>query len=224
MSLLSFNISLNHLFFLLIFLSYFLREVALEGIERILENDKKNDKFTFGNSPKATRKLFNMYIYTLSNLFSFICIIIINKRTKRYSLKSSETIDKSLSSNEIEYIYTDVLPINKTKLLTRTFILTVCDFTAQCIIFLIYLIVNNDGKLQLHERLDTIYIFNILSKYLFSKIVLKTQYYKHHYISFAINIICLIFLGSIEITQIEDKTRPLIIFIFIRILCQIFIL
>ena len=217
MSILSFNINLNHIFFLLIFLNYFLREVALEGINKIL----KNEKYKFGNSPKTTRKLFNMYIYTLSNLFSFVCIIIINKRTRRYSLKSSETLDKSLSSNTLEYIYTDDLPINKTKLLTRTFILTICDFIAQCIVFLIFLIVNDDDKLDLNERLDTLCIFNILSKYLFSKIILKTKYYKHHYISFAINIFCLILLGSIEITQIKNKTKPLIIFIFIRISSQI---
>ena len=220
MSILSFNISLIHIFFLLIFLNYFLREVALEGIDKILKNDKNDGKFTFGNSPKATRKLFNMYIYTLSNLFSFVCIIIINKRTRRFSLKSSETLDKSLSSNTLEYIYTDDLPINKTKLLTRTFILTICDFIAQCIVFLIFLIVNDDSKLDLHERLDTLCIFNILSKYLFSKIILQTKYYKHHYISFGINIFCLILLGSIEITQ-NKITRPLVIFIFIRISSQI---
>ena len=128
MSLLSFNINLNHIFFFLILLSYFLREVALEGINKILKRDE--DKFTFGNSWKATRKLFNIYIYTLSNLFSFFCIIIINKQTKRNSLKSSEILEKSFSSNEIKYIYTNNMPINKAKLLTRTFILTVCDFTA----------------------------------------------------------------------------------------------
>ena len=218
MSLLSFNINLNHIFFFLILLSYFLREVALEGINKILKRDE--DKFTFGNSPKATRKLFNIYIYTLSNLFSFFCIIIINKQTKRNSLKSSEILEKSFSSNEIKYIYINNMPINKAKLLTRTFILTVCDFTAQYIIFLIY-IVNDDTKLKINERLDMICIFSILSKYLFSKLILKAQYYKHHYISFAINIFCLILLGSIELAQIEFKT-PLTIFIIISISSQIF--
>ena len=176
MSLLSFNINLNHIFFFLIFVTYFLREVTLEGIDKILEKDE--DEFRFGNSIKATRKLFNMYIFTISNLFSFFSVIIINKWTRRYSLKSSEKLEKTSSLNEIKYIYTDELPINRAKLLIRTFILTVCDFTAQIIVFLIYFIVNDDNKLNLKERLDMISIFNILSIYLFSKLILKTQYYK----------------------------------------------
>ena len=75
MSLLSFNINLNHRFFL-IFLPYFLREVALEGIDKIFEKDE--DKFIFGNSKKTKRKLFYIYIYKLSKLFFFLLQLLID--------------------------------------------------------------------------------------------------------------------------------------------------
>ena len=228
MSILSFNISLNHIYFFLLFLNYFLREISLEVIDNIMDNkdneDNKDKKdFTFGNSSKAARKFFNMYIYTLSNLFSFFCIIIIKKRTNRYSLyinDTNETINKSISSKELEYIYTGDIPINKKKLFKRTYIITVCDFSAQYIVFLLYIIVNDDEKLEINKRLDIFCIFNILFQYLFSKMILKTKYYKHHYLSFAINIFCLIILGSYELTQIELKLT-IIIYIVIRIFSKI---
>ena len=63
----------------------------------------------------------------------------------------------------------------------RTLILAICDFFAQYNIFLLYFLVNDDSLLDVKERMDLLCIINILSIYLFSKILLKTRYYKHHY-------------------------------------------
>lgn len=54
MPLLSYDITLYHIFFLLLFLNYFLRGIVLERIDKIFDNED----YAFGESLKETKKFF----------------------------------------------------------------------------------------------------------------------------------------------------------------------
>ena len=204
---LSFSINKNHIFFLLIFISYFLREFTIEGIDRFLKEEKKeNEKELNYNTKKAIKKLFNIYIYTLSNLLSIVCVCIIKINTRSKVNKSKSITAEQKSSSHLELIYDDYEPINNKKLLIRTLMLTICDFLAQYLVFILYILFDKKKKIKIDIRFDFLCIINILSKYLFSKIILKTRYYKHHYLSFLINILCLIILCVFELRETKyDK-------------------
>ena len=216
MSCLSFEINKNHKYIIFIFISYFIREFVDEKLDEVF-NRKKID-YKFGETEKATKQLFNMYIFTISNYLSFFCICIIKLNTKSKSkIYVNDNTNKSIASNHIQYIYkSNDLPISLKKLLIRTFILTVCDFLAQSIIFIFYFIVNKDEAFVVRERMDFLNIVFILSIYLFSKIILYTRYYKHHYLSFLISLLCLIILGIFELTKIKYN-KYVIYYLFIRI-------
>ena len=218
MSILSFDVNKNHIFFLLIFISYSIREIVLEIIDDY--NKKKKLEYTFGNTKKATKKLFNIYIYTLSNFFSIVCIIIIKINTRRKFPKSDTLKPEQISDKQVKYIYTGGLPINENRLLIRTLMVAICDFIAQYIVFISYLLINSDNKVSIKDKLDFLCIINISAKYFFSMIILKTRYYKHHYLSFIINLFCLILLAVFELKEIKYD-KYVIIYLLVRIFSQL---
>jgi hypothetical protein len=218
MSILSFDVNKNHIFFLLIFISYSIREIVLEIIDDY--NKKKKLEYTFGNTKKATKKLFNIYIYTLSNFFSIVCIIIIKINTRRKFPKSDSLKPEQISDKQVKYIYTGGLPINENRLLIRTLMVAICDFIAQYIVFISYLLINSDNKVSIKDKLDFLCIINISAKYFFSMIILKTRYYKHHYLSFIINLFCLILLAAFELKEI-NYDKYVIIYLLVRISSQL---
>ena len=219
MNFLSFNISSNHIFFFLIFITYFIKELFDEYINTLF-SDEDQMKYQFGKTKSSTKKLFNMYVYTISNLLSIFAVCIINFRSKRKYFKSREIKDdNSSSSKKIRYIYNDI-PIKIGKLLKRTLTFTVCDFIAQFIVFILYFTINDDSKFKI-IKLDVLFIFNILARYLFSKILLKSRFYKHHYLALGINIFCLIILAIIEFIK-NDMNLYFMIYLFIRIISQLF--
>ena len=200
MSIISFDMSLNHIYFLLAFVFYFIRQYFYSAISSLV--GKENYKF--GNSKKATKKLFNMYTLIISDLFSVIFVLIIKLRTKEINLDLNEKkIDKKTSSADLEMIYNDDLPINRKKLLVRTLLLSICDFLSQVCLFLIYFFVNDDKEFDSMNKVDISCVINILSKFLFSRLILKTHFYKHHYLSLGINILFLIILCILEIIEME---------------------
>ena len=200
MSIISFDMSLNHIYFLLAFVFYFIRQYLFSVISSLI--GKENYKF--GDSKKATKKLFNIYTLIISDLFSVIFVLIIKLRTKDINLDLKEKIKKKeKSSLDLEFIYNDELPINQKKLLLRPLILSVCDFLSQICLFMIYFFVNNDNEFDSMNKVDISCIINILSKFLLSRLILKTYFYKHHYLSLGINILFLIILCILEIIEME---------------------
>ena len=213
MSIISIDMSLNHIYFLLVFVSYFLRQYLFNLIS---ETVRKED-YKYGNSKKATKKLFIIYVYIISDLISFIFVLIIKFRTKTPKIESEEIIKKKKSSTkDLEYIVNNELPINRKKLLVRTLLLSICDFLSQICLFLIYFFVNNDKLFDSQNKVDISCVLNILSKFLFSRLILKTLFYKHHYLSLGINIFFLIILCVLEIIEMEH-TLVNVLYSIIRI-------
>ena len=181
----------------------------------ILLEKKTNPNYFFGKTKTATIKLFNIYIYAISNLFAFIFICIIKIRSRRQLRKSRELSVELKPTQSLTYIYAGDLPVNKVNLYVRTILVALTDFIAQFSVFLLYFTVNDDNELSISDRMDNLNIFNIVSKYIFSRIILKTYYYRHHYISFAINGICFIILGSYELSKLKFSIEK-ILYILVR--------
>ena len=214
MSLLSFDFSVNHYFFVMIFFIYFIRFyiLYLATLEYV--------------GTQASEKFFNMYIFTISNLLSviFFCIVKVrsrrkNKKPKKHEFsfrhkKDSQTSSKTMN---LELIYEKKSPVNKFKLLIRTFIVSVADISAQYFVFIFYIFFET-GKIQI----DVVLIFNILSKYLLSRLILKTNYYKHHHLSFLINILCFVLFCFTDIQSMyKEWETNIIYYIVIKIFCTI---
>ena len=72
MAFISCDITKNHVYFLFLFISYFLREYIKKFVDKSLEG--KN--YAFGKSKNATITLFNIYVYLTSNLLAIFCVCI----------------------------------------------------------------------------------------------------------------------------------------------------
>lgn len=214
MSLLSFEFNRNHYYFIMIFIIYFIRYYVLY----LASSDDVG--------AQASRKFFNIYIYTISNLLSSVlfCIVKIRSRRKNKKLKKLELSlrhkkDSQASSKtmNLELIYEKKSPVNKFKLLRRTFIVSFADLSAQYFVFIFYIFCE-----IIKVQIDVVLIFNILSKYIFSQLILKTNYYKHHHLSFLINILCFVLFCFTDIQSMyRDWDTNIIYFIAIKIFCTI---
>ena len=67
------------------------------------------------------------------------------------------------------------------------------------------------------DEKNSIILFNIISKYILSIIILHSDMYKHHYLSLTINIIFLIGLAIFDIINIKRNTSY-VFYAFIRII------
>ena len=212
MAFINFELNLNHLFFLLFIIVYFIRKYIIDIVsESIIQDDSS------GKAKQATKKLFNMYIYIFSDLLCLFFVCIIKIRSK----KIQKTNNLLQSINSLEYIYSPSLPDKTGNILIKTFLVAVFDFIAQFPFFILYFVVNDDSKFENGDKMDITSIIKILSIYLLSRVFLKTYYYNHHYLSFGINIICIVALGAYELIQFDYEMIKIIFRLF-RLFSTIF--
>ena len=148
------------------------------------------------------QRLFNIYTNSISDLFALLpCLV------------------KKLSDN-IEY---DKEYISKRSVIPKILLISFFDIAAQISNFLYYLFKGRNEKEVAKSNLNILLIFKIISNYLLSRILLKTYFFRHHYVSFGINIFFLIILGifdASEIIKVNEEsgiTIGLIIYILIKI-------
>lgn len=201
------DLSFNHIFFLFLFIAYFIKTYINK-----LTKEEKNDNDENGN----VRTFFNIYIYTISDLLSIIFYIIERKRVKS-NPKSSKEEKTRLSQYSIQYIYgyNHQASQIKLKLILNLFLLSLSDLLAQFIILIFSLLID-----YYKPYLDYLLIFNIFFQYFFCRIFLKKRYYRHHYLSFIINIISLLIFSIIQHCNSKVNIRDLkyIFFALIMIL------
>ena len=184
------------------FVSIFTRLVFNEVIFRS-ENGKAN-------------RFFRMYSYIISHILSFIPYFI-----SRYLSRRKEKSDKN---KLIENYISNKIPKNyKWKNLAKSIlIVSLFGFFAE---FPYYLF----GMLS--DKMYQIYGFGISSIitpvliYIFSYCILKTYFYKHHYLSFAINSFCFLICFIIDLAiliQTKNNDYRYYINIILRILRLIF--
>ena len=155
------------------------------------------------------------YIGSLSDFLSIIPFIIIKIRSKDISkneLKKENIKEKEQdSNNNIEYIYSDQKTENNIKRAKRIFkfliIVSIFDFLA-CyldIIFKIIKIFTKDNLLINKVENNSSILFSIISMYVLSILILHSPFYRHHYVSMAINLLLLIILIILDIINIVNR-------------------
>ena len=81
------------------------------------------------------------------------------------------------------------------------------DFLAQYSNVIFNIIQKKTDSVINKINLNSVLIINIITKYLFSRLILQTPFYEHHYLCFLINLILLIVLGIIDIIQINNNNN-----------------
>ena len=210
---------LNRNYFL--FLSYFIITIIKDIVNKYITS-----------SDDIIHSFHRYYIYTLSDFLSIIPFIIIKVRSKGISknieLPKTETINSNSSKksskensmenpkftisdtfNTIEYIYSDNTNQNMIKRSKRIFklsiIISIFDFSAIYLNVTFNIIIQSSNFIIKKTKLNSIILFNIVSKYALSILILKTPFYKHNYLSLAINLVILIGLIIVDILGIDDN-------------------
>ena len=205
------KLNFNNIFFLFFLISFFAK-LYINKLSNKEENKEKGEKPEYN-----CRLLFNIYIYTISDLFSIFLFIIVKIKSRTHTNKQNN-YNKTLNINSDEdsnsskkIVYKGHLPINEHKLFLNIFLVAITDLLA-AYVKLIFFLVNKN-----YERpyIKYLLIFNIFFKYLFSKIFLKNKFYRHHYLSFVINIIGLVLLEISQITGNKNVKRNLKYFSFV---------
>ena len=210
---------LNRNYFL--FLSYFIITIIKDIVNKYITS-----------SDDIIHSFHRYYIYTLSDFLSIIPFIIIKVRSKGISknieLPKTETINSNSSKksskensmenpkftisdtfNTIEYIYSDNTNQNMIKRSKRIFklsiIISIFDFSAIYLNVTFNIIIQSSNFIIKKTKLNSIILFNIVSKYALSILILKTPFYKHNYLSLAVNLVILIGLIIVDILGIDDN-------------------
>ena len=153
-----------------------------------------------------------------NTILSHILALIPHMISKYLSKRKNKEIEKENDST-IEYIH-HKNPYKGKNIFKSTLLVSVFDFSGEAIIFLFYFINNKHEVVSLYT-LNSYLIFNTVMQYLASYIVLKTYFYKHHYLSFLINGICILITLILDIVFIVNKEigeYQYYIFIIIRLL------
>ena len=198
---------LNHFLFLLFFVISIL---------------KKYVNTFFPQKPKIPLEFLELYIYNLSDFFSIIPLFILQKRTKR----KKEIIDSN-SNKDVKgghgYIYNNREKTNpKSKI--RIFILTISDYISQIASVIFYVILNELNIPMKFAKLTSLLIINVIVIFIISKLILHNHFYRHHSLSLLINIICLIVLIIVDISNIinySGEIKMQFIYIIIKIVQSI---
>ena len=143
-------------------------------------------------------KLINLYAVWISDFLAFILYYIKLSRTQEKNIskkmtKEEEISDESSTRKESMFIYNNVYEdqlIKKSrKACSYSVFVALLDFAAQVLLFIFYwhkkIVMNNDANVLLNSSV----IFRIIFQYALSKFILKTNLYKHHYLSIFINTI-----------------------------------
>ena len=150
-----------------------------------------------------------------NTILSHILAIIPHMISRYLSKRKNKEIEKENDST-IEYIHHKNF-FKGRNIFKSTLLVSVFDFSAEAIIFLFYFI-NNKHEVIYYYSLNSYLIFNTVMQYLASYFVLKTYFYKHHYLSFLINSVCILIVLTLDIIFIvQDKIEDYQYYIFIII-------
>ena len=197
MSFLTFNINKNHILFPLLFLSYFLRQLCKE----LINNINKDKVLIFGNSSITKRTIIDIYLFTPSNLL----IIFLYCTEKIRAKKHNNPIENVTNSKDIELIYNKRSFVECKKVLKLVVLTSTFNFIPRIILFFLFFFVNDDSKFGYSPVMSSVSIFYILATSLLSRIFLNNYFYRHHFVSLAINIFGLIINAVIDIRNLNKK-------------------
>ena len=179
---------------------------------------KKSVQTYFEQNQRLAIDFLKLYMYDIGDFISIIPHCIMKKRIRAKSFNNDKIIldnDKILNddvnvnlniNNNIKFIHNDPADsINNFGTIVKIFLFTIVDFIAQISGIIFYVIKEGENLEVKLVNLNSSLIFSIISIILFSKIMLHSNFYRHHTFSFSIDILCLIVLTVIDIIQIKKE-------------------
>ena len=179
---------------------------------------KKSVQTYFEQNQRLAIDFLKLYMYDIGDFISIIPHCIMKKRIRAKSFSNDNVIldnDKIVNddvnenlniNNNIKFIHNDPADsINNFGTIVKIFLFTIVDFIAQISGIIFYVIKEGENLEVKLVNLNSSLIFSIISIILFSKIMLHSNFYRHHTFSFSIDILCLIVLTVIDIIQIKKE-------------------
>ena len=175
----------KYILFLLFFVFSFLQNAIIRWIS--------------WNSKDVAQPFLNTYLFNVSDYLSLIPLLIVKFRSRKR--KEEEKKLNKLSSVKTNYIF---YTINKTSRNFKWYVMLVAvfDFCSHISSLAFYIVYGKNERSVSENNLSSLLIFNTITIYLLSRLILKTYFYKHHYFSFLLNIICFLILGTLDIINI----------------------
>ena len=169
---------------------YFVFFIIFIYLKNLLE--KKIDKIF---SDKRALYFESTIFYTLGDLLCGFFALIVKKRTTNKKIESKPLKKKKIPSDKIDLveqnalIYKEIEPPNKWISLKRVIYLSIFDLLAQSCSIIYRFIYNKDEYKLTHHNRNISLIFDIISRLILNKILLKIEFYPHYYLSISIGII-----------------------------------
>ena len=178
---------------------YFISFILFINVKNILE-EKINEII----SDRRTKNFEFTILYSIGDLLSGFFVLIVKKRTNSRIIDSKPIKKKKISSNKInlleknELLYRQKEPNVESIPLKRVLFLSICDLLAQsCTIVYAFIYKKNRFRMPHHNK-NLFLIFDIISRFILNKLLLKQEIHRHYYLSITISII------SFSILSISD--------------------
>ena len=201
------KLDFKNIYILIFVLTSLFRRLIPKIIQKLDNNDNK--------PPNTVIYYFDI----VSNFFSYIIssfLIIKDKLKKGYNKEQITTSEGEKTIKNMRRFFFIIIPL-----------IALTDFLGQLCLYFFCRIQSNKSEIDKYisqEDLFFIIFFDISFRYIFSRILLKSYFYKHHYLS-----MILTFIGSIplliiamknifEIKNISVQKDSIIIFIFLYLI------
>ena len=176
--------SFNHIYFLF----YPLCTLGRDILTDILEDQK------------VAKHFYLIYLAILSRFLAIIPHLIKKKLSKR---KKDEHTDKN-NENEVKYRYTNIKNRLNKNLIKSILRVAILEFLAEALICIFYFI-NNKPEVSYIYPMKIFLVINTTTQYIVSHFVLNYHFYKHHFLSFGINIFVVVIFLVFDIIEIVNK-------------------
>ena len=198
----------------ILFLLFFIFSFLQTAIIRWISMDSKD----------IAQPFLNTYLFCVSDFLAVIPFLIVFIRSRRNKSKYKIEISGTYRTNT--YIYNEGSKKTK-KFYWLMFLVAFFDFASHISSLAFYIVYGKNERSVSENNLSSLLIFNTIIIYLLSRLILNTYFYKHHYFSFLINIVCILILGTIDIVNIinsDDKgtTGMVLFYIAKKILSIVF--
>ena len=193
----------------LLFLFFFIFSFLQNAIIRWISWGKKD----------VAQPFLNTYLFNISDYLAVIPFIIIKIRSKKLRQEDNLILINTINSS----ISKPGKTLDKKKVLFFWLVVSVgiFDFLSHVSSLAFYLVFGKNDRPLSENNLSSMLIFNTIVIYVASRIILKTYFYRHHYFSFLLNIICIITLLSLDIYNTitqkkETDSSGMILFYFAK--------
>ena len=202
---------LIHLLFLFYFICSIIKQTLLKDI-------KEKDNLSI--------PILKLYVYDIGDFISLIPLLVIKIKSKSKNSDNNINNSRNNSKEGLDYIYTGEITYeyekNRKAIILNIFLISIFDFVAQ-ISTTVYYLVRGSQNLEVKQaNLNSLLIFNVIFLFLFSHLILKTLFYRHHFFSFVIFIICLIVIVILDFIEINRDNSDKIVISIIYLLIRIF--